>query len=101
MQKVVDELEESSNKHYVPSYHRAIVYLGLNRKEQAFEWLEKAYQEHNLNLISVAVDPTFDSLREDARVIRLLQLIRADSVFSRNPSHMKYEVVKIDQQSSQ
>jgi hypothetical protein len=68
VQKVLDELEGSSNKHYVPSYHRAIVYLGLNRKEQAFEWLEKAYQEHDLNLISVAVDPTFDSLREDARL---------------------------------
>lgn len=75
-QKVLDELEESSNKNYVPPYHRAIVYLGLNQKEQAFGSLEKAYQQHDLNLISVAVDPTFNSLREDVRFIRLLQRIR-------------------------
>jgi tetratricopeptide (TPR) repeat protein len=73
-QKILNELEESSNKDYVPSYHRAIVYVGLNRKEQVFEWLEKAYQEHDLNLISVAVDPTFYGLSEDARFTRLLQL---------------------------
>ena len=73
-QKVLDELEESANKDYVPSCYRAIVYAGLDQKEQAFEWLEKAYQEHDLNLIPLAVDPTLDSLREDPRFTRLLQL---------------------------
>ena len=73
-QKVLDELEESSKKDYVPSCYRAIVYAGLDQKEQAFEWLEKAYQEHDLNLIPLAVDPTLDSLREDPRFTRLLQL---------------------------
>ena len=73
-QKVLDELEESSNKDYVPSCYRAIVYAGLDQKEQAFEWLEKAYQEHDLNLIPLAVDPTLNSLREDPRFTRLLQL---------------------------
>jgi TolB-like protein/Flp pilus assembly protein TadD len=73
-QKVLDELEESSKKDYVPSYYRAIVYVGLDRKEQAFEWLEKAYQEHDLNLIPLVVDPTLDSLRQDPRFTRLLQL---------------------------
>jgi tetratricopeptide (TPR) repeat protein len=72
--KVLDELEELSSKEYVASYYRAIVYVGLDGKEQAFEWLEKAYQEHDLNLIALAVDPTLDRLREDPRFTRLLQL---------------------------
>lgn len=74
-QKVLDELQDSSKTHYVPSYCRAIVYVGLDRKEQAFEWLEKAYQEHDLNLIPLAVDPALDDLRADPRFTRLLQLI--------------------------
>jgi TolB-like protein/Flp pilus assembly protein TadD len=73
-QNVLDELEESSKKEYVPSYYRAIVCVGLDRKEQAFKWLEKAYQEHDLNLIPLAVDPSLDSLRDDPRFTRLLQL---------------------------
>lgn len=72
-QKVLDELE-SSNKHYVPAYYRAIVCAGLGRKEQAFEWLYRAYEEHDLNLIPLAVDPTVDSLRDDPRFTRLLEL---------------------------
>ena len=55
-------------------FYRAIVYVGLNRKDQAFEWLEQAYQEHDLNLIGLAIDPTHDSLRADPRFTRLLQL---------------------------
>ena len=73
-QKVLDELEELSSKEYVACYYRAIVYVGLDGKEQAFEWLEKAYQEHDLNLIPLAVDPALDSLRADPRFTRLLQL---------------------------
>ena len=73
-QNVLDELEQLSNKDYVPPYYRALVYVGLNRKEPAFEWLEKAYQEHDLNLIPLAVDPTLDRLHEDQRFTRLLQL---------------------------
>jgi len=74
-QKVLDELEESSNTNYMPPYCRAIVYVGLGLKEQAFEWLEKAYQEHDLNLITLAVDPMLDGLRADPRFTKLLQLI--------------------------
>ena len=73
-QKVLDELKESSSREYVAPYYRAVMYVGLNEKERAFEWLEKAYQEHDLNLIPLAVDPTLDSLREDPRFKRLLQL---------------------------
>lgn len=75
-QKVLDELEESSNRHYVPSFYRALVCVGLDQKDEAFEWLEKGYQERDVNLVSLAVEPTLASLREDARFTRLLQLTR-------------------------
>lgn len=75
-EKVLEELEESAHQCYVPSVYRALVCVGLGRKEQAFEWLEKAYQEHDVNLVSLAVEPTLASLRDDPRFSRLLQLTR-------------------------
>jgi len=74
--KALEELAASSNSGYVPSFYIALIHVGLDQKEEAFEWLEKAYQERDVNLVSLAVEPTFKSLREDPRFTRLLQLMR-------------------------
>lgn len=74
--KALEELEASSNSGYVPSFYIALIYVGLDQKEDAFEWLEKAYQERDVNLVSLAVEPTFKSLRDNPRFTRLLQLTR-------------------------
>jgi TolB-like protein/Flp pilus assembly protein TadD len=71
-QKVLSQLEQLSNKDYVPSYFKALIYIGFDEKEQAFNWLEKSYREYDLNLMFLGVDPMLDSLREDARFKRLL-----------------------------
>jgi TolB-like protein/Flp pilus assembly protein TadD len=72
-QKVLAQLKKLSNREYVPSYFTALIYIGLDEKEQAFDWLEKAYREYDLNLMFLGVDPMLDSLREDPRFTRLLQ----------------------------
>jgi tetratricopeptide (TPR) repeat protein len=61
--KLLHELTKRATREYVPSYEIAVVCAGLGEKEQAFEWLEKAYREryHWLNLMGV--DPRLDSLR--------------------------------------
>ncbi len=43
--------------------------LGGSRrsKEQALDWLEKAYEERNWYLVFINVDPTFDPLRDNPR----------------------------------
>jgi tetratricopeptide (TPR) repeat protein len=53
--------------------HLAILYAGLGEKDQAFEWLEKAYQEHDNALTSLRVYPFFDPLRSDPRFTQLLK----------------------------
>src|SRR6266850_1535731 len=46
---------------------------GLEDKDQAFTWLEKAYEERSFRfLASVKVDPLWDSLRSDPRFADLL-----------------------------
>ena len=67
------ELERISKERYVPSYWKAIVYVGLNDKEQALYWMEKAYEERYFLLIWIGGDPRFDPLRSDPRFTDLLR----------------------------
>jgi len=56
----------------------AAAYGVLGEKDEAFAWLEKAYQERNLVLGYLKVRPTFDSLRSDQRFSQLLKRIRLE-----------------------
>jgi TolB-like protein/Flp pilus assembly protein TadD len=66
-QKVLDELKESSKQRFVSAVWPALIYAGLGEKDQAFEWLEKAYDQRAGWLIYLNTDPRFDSLRSDKR----------------------------------
>jgi hypothetical protein len=70
-QKVLDQLNELSKHKYVPPFHRALICVGLGEKDQAFEWLEKAYEEHFM--IGIKVNPVFDPPRSDPRFTNLLR----------------------------
>jgi tetratricopeptide (TPR) repeat protein len=72
---VLSELNRLSKRRYVSAYWRAIIYVGLGEKEQAFAWLERAYQEHATRLAFLKVDPRLDPLRSDPRFRELLQRI--------------------------
>jgi TolB-like protein/Tfp pilus assembly protein PilF len=71
--KLLAELGRLSSRDYVAYFYKALVYLALDEKEQAFEWLEKAYQEHDLNLGLLAIEPSLDSIRDDPRFLSLLK----------------------------
>ena len=70
-QKVLDQLNEISKEKYVPALHRALICAGLVEKDKAFEWLEKAYEEHFI--IAIKVHPAYDPLRSDPRFADLLR----------------------------
>jgi hypothetical protein len=42
-------------------------------REQAFAWLEQAYQERSAALIWLKVEPQFDALRTEPRFVELLR----------------------------
>ena len=51
----------------VGRYEIALVYSGLKDNDNAFAWLEKAYQAHDKGLTYLRVDPCLDPLRTDPR----------------------------------
>lgn len=72
-EKVLAELAHLSVRGYVPYYDKALIHVGLDEKEQAFQCLEKAYQEHDMNLSILGIDPMLDALRGDPRFTNLLE----------------------------
>jgi Flp pilus assembly protein TadD len=61
------ELSELSKHSHVPPYHFAIVYAGLGDNDRAFEWLERSFEKHAVDLFTLRVEPMFDGLRSDPR----------------------------------
>jgi len=72
--KVLEELNQLRQRRYVSAYFMALPYAGLGEKDQAWAWLEKAYEERASWLSDqFKVDPRFDSLRSDPRYQDLLR----------------------------
>ena len=55
------------------AYQVADVYAWRGEKDKAFEWLERAYQQHDSGLNGIAWDPLLSSLKDDPRYSALLQ----------------------------
>ena len=60
-------LRHLSQKNDVSPYNIALLYVALNDRKSALEWLERARQAHVWELIFINVDPRLDSLRSDPR----------------------------------
>jgi tetratricopeptide (TPR) repeat protein len=51
----------------------AIIYLGLNDLDSAFQWLKRAVRQHSGRLIYLKANPIFSGLHSDPRYSSLLQ----------------------------
>jgi tetratricopeptide (TPR) repeat protein len=60
---------------FVSPYLIASYYAELGDKDHSFEWLNTAYQEHDIFLIGLRTDYTMDSLRSDPRYAELVHKI--------------------------
>ena len=71
--QILRQLNELSKQRYVSPYDVAAIYVALGKNEQAFQFLEKAYQEHSFHLVYLNVSPQFKSIRSDPRLQDLVQ----------------------------
>jgi len=74
-QKILEDMVERSKHKYVSPYHIALLSFNLGENKVGFEWLDKAYKEHQDWLLYLKAEPMLDSVRSDPRFTRLLKKI--------------------------
>jgi hypothetical protein len=79
MDRIVQELRDGRHR-YVSPYNVARLFGAIDDKKRALEWLERAYEEHNPDLIELTREPSFASLWSEAKFRELTARIGWDSV---------------------
>jgi serine/threonine-protein kinase len=75
-QEVLDNLRERLKQTHDSPAGLAALYFALGKKDQGFEWLEKAYEEGNLKgPWRLKIDPLYDGVRSDPRFKELLKKV--------------------------
>ena len=74
------ELEDRARQGQGSASWLARIYLGLGEIDKVFEWLEWAYNEHNLFLFYIYKDPPYAEVRSDPRFINLMRKMGLDLV---------------------
>ncbi|MGH9839901.1 MAG: winged helix-turn-helix domain-containing protein [Blastocatellia bacterium] len=72
-EQALAELHAQAERQYVSPFAFVHIYAGLGEVDQAFEWLERAYQARDPKLHYLKVHPRWDSLRADPRFDDLLR----------------------------
>ena len=70
------KLDAMSKSKYVTPYGVALVYIGMGKKDEAFRWLEKAFDDRANWLVWLRFDPRWDSLRSDPRYAEMIRRLR-------------------------
>ena len=71
--RALEGLRERSKREYVPPYLSAKICSALGENDAAFEWLERAYEEHDTSLAAVLNDESLRGLHQDPRFEALLR----------------------------
>jgi serine/threonine-protein kinase len=75
-QKILQQLRQIREQHYIPVYSLALVYLGLGDRNEALKCLEEGYRERDgFNIGPIRVDPLLTPLHGDPRFEALAEKI--------------------------
>ncbi|HMC21474.1 MAG TPA: CDC27 family protein, partial [Thermoanaerobaculia bacterium] len=77
--RILGELQDAAKTAFVTAYAFALVCVALGKTDEAFEWLNKAYDERSSALPFIKINPRFASLRNDPRFEKLLRRIGLSS----------------------
>jgi TolB-like protein/DNA-binding winged helix-turn-helix (wHTH) protein/Tfp pilus assembly protein PilF len=72
---ILNSLKKKSRFTYVSPYLIASIYSELGENDEAFKWLEKAYDTRD-GLSYLAADPMIDPLRSDTRYLSLVERLK-------------------------
>src|SRR4030095_2974661 len=69
----LEELRRLRERIFVSPFFEALIHIPLGQADEAFECLEKAYEERFHRMSSIKVEPMLDPLRQDPRFDDLLR----------------------------
>jgi serine/threonine protein kinase/tetratricopeptide (TPR) repeat protein len=75
-EQIRNKLIEQKKTRYITSWSIALLSLGLGQKDEAFVWLEKAYDERDTMMPVANALSDLDGLRSDPRFIALLKKMK-------------------------
>ena len=73
--RILSYMKERTKRQHISPCVFAMVHAGLGEKDEAFEWLEKAYGSRDFILTLLQVEPMFDPLRDDPRYADLMRRV--------------------------
>jgi serine/threonine protein kinase/tetratricopeptide (TPR) repeat protein len=74
--QIINDLKATSARTYLAPYNIALIYAGLGDKDQAFAWLERAYDDRSsLLVLYMGNDARWDLLHSDPRYVDLAKRI--------------------------
>jgi TolB-like protein/Flp pilus assembly protein TadD len=71
--QLLQELKGRTTREYIDPAILSYIHIGLGEADEAFAWMEKAYQEHSGAIGWLQVEPKFDPVRSDPRFTALVQ----------------------------
>jgi len=73
--ETLESLTNLAKQKYIAPYFLAGIHIGMGENDRALECLERAYEEKSHWLIYLHIDPSMDTLRDDARFQDLLRRV--------------------------
>jgi TolB-like protein/DNA-binding winged helix-turn-helix (wHTH) protein len=65
--KLIDELKARAQLHFVPGSVFVEAYIGLGEKNRALGSMERAYEDHDQQMVYIKAHPGYDALRSEPR----------------------------------
>ncbi|HLB88965.1 MAG TPA: hypothetical protein VJK29_15025 [Terriglobales bacterium] len=75
LSKAIETRKAQRKTGYSSAYQIAAMYADLEDKDEAFKWLNTAYQERDVGLLSLKTDFRLDALRSDPRLAELVRKV--------------------------
>ncbi|MGH9694286.1 MAG: hypothetical protein ACRD5Z_09105, partial [Bryobacteraceae bacterium] len=75
--RILEELDEMSERRYVSPYWKSVVCVGIGAHDLALQSLNECWKQRDVWLILLRVDPRFDPLRGSAQFNRLLEQLNS------------------------
>jgi TolB-like protein/Tfp pilus assembly protein PilF len=88
---VLNQLKALSSQGYISAYDIAMVHVGLQEIDEAFAWLQRAFEQRSIWLGYLNVEPQLDQLRSDERFQELLHRVG----LAHSPSRLDHDSLRL------